>query len=287
MSKVWLITGSGNGLGRNVVETALKAGHRVMATARDTAELDELMSRYGAQMATFVLDVRDEAVAQAAVQATIDRFGRVDVLVNNAGYGDTRPFEQVPSEEFRALVDTCLFGAIYLTRAVLPHMRQQRSGHIIQISSAGGRTAFPGNAAYFAAKWGLGGFTEGVAQEVAHLGIVMTCLEPGGMRTNWGKKAHGQVPTLLPDYEASVGAAIKSMEGIWGNENGDPDKVAEVIMKVAEARALPPHILLGSDTLQMVNQAEAARHDVAEQWAAISRSIDMDAASVVPELPVS
>jgi NAD(P)-dependent dehydrogenase (short-subunit alcohol dehydrogenase family) len=157
MSKVWLITGSGSGLGRNIAEAALNAGDQVVATARNVRQLDELVAQYGANVRAVELDVTNESQGLAAVDAAVDAFGRLDVLVNNAGYGDTRPFEQVPSNEFRQLVETCFFGAVNLTRAALPVMRRQRSGHIIQISSLGGRTAFPGNAAYFASKWAVGG----------------------------------------------------------------------------------------------------------------------------------
>ena len=162
-----------------------------------------------------------EEEGKAAVRAAVETFRRLDVLVNNAGYGDTRPFEQVPSSEFRQLVETCLFGVVNLTRAALPVMRHQRSGHIIQISSLGGRTAFPGNAAYFASKWGVGGFTEGVALETAPFGVKLTALEPGAMRTNWGKRAHAAREPLLAEYEPSVGASMRQIEAYWGNESGD------------------------------------------------------------------
>src|SRR5499425_801293 len=227
MSKVWLITGSGSGLGRAIAEAALKTGHEVVATARDTDQLSDLVAQFGRQVLPFRLDVTIEDEGKAAVRAAVEVFRRLDVLVNNAGYGDTRPFEQVPSSEFRQLVETRLFGVVNLTRAALPVMRQQRSGHIIQISSLGGRTAFPGNAAYFASKWAVGGFTEGLALETAPFGVKVTALEPGGMRTNWGKRAHADRPALLPDYEPSVGASVKQLEGYWGNESGDPARVAQ------------------------------------------------------------
>jgi NAD(P)-dependent dehydrogenase (short-subunit alcohol dehydrogenase family) len=283
--KVWLITGSGNGLGRSIAEAALEAGHTVVATARDTAQLSDLAERYGGQVRTARLDVTDEAQGVAAVQMAVQAFGRLDVLVNNAGYGDSRPFEQVPSDEFRKLVETCLFGVVNLTRAVLPIMRRQRSGHIIQISALGGRTAFPGHSAYFASKWGVGGFTEGLAQETAPFGVKVTALEPGGIRTGWGKRAHASQEPLLADYEPSVGRSIKQMEGYWGNETGDPAKVAQVILKIAEADKLPPHILLGSDAVQYVRQAEQARAADADRWQAVSASIDMDASGPLPALP--
>jgi NAD(P)-dependent dehydrogenase (short-subunit alcohol dehydrogenase family) len=284
MSKIWLITGSGSGLGRRIAEAALEGGSRVVATARDTSDLAGMGDRYGANVCIVRLDVTDEAQARVAVQAAVERFGRLDVLVNNAGYGDTRPFEQVPSAEFRKLVDTCLFGVVNLTRAALPVMRKQRSGHIIQISSLGGRTAFPGNAAYFASKWAVGGFTEGIALETAPFGVKVAALEPGAMRTNWGTRAHANQDSLLPDYEPSVGASMRLMKDYWGKENGDPAKVAQVVLKIADADTLPPHILLGSDALLFARQAEQARSADADRWKAVSVSIDVDSDSS-PELP--
>jgi NAD(P)-dependent dehydrogenase (short-subunit alcohol dehydrogenase family) len=285
MSKVWLITGSGSGLGRAIAEAALKAGHQVVATARDTDQMSELVAQFGRHVLPFRLDVTIEEEGKAAVRAAVETFGRLDVLVNNAGYGDTRPFEQVPSSEFRQLVETCLFGVVNLTRAALPVMRQQRSGHIIQISSLGGRTAFPGNAAYFASKWGVGGFTEGVALETAPFGVKLTALEPGAMRTNWGKRAHAAREPLLPEYEPSVGASMKQMEAYWGNEGGDPAKVARIVLELAGAETLPPHILLGSDAFRLARQADQERAADADRWRAVSASIDVDAVGPLPPLP--
>jgi NAD(P)-dependent dehydrogenase (short-subunit alcohol dehydrogenase family) len=285
MSKVWLITGSGSGLGRIIAEAALAAGNQVVATARNIRQLDELVGLYGASVRAVELDVTDEPQGQVAVDAAVKGFGRLDVLVNNAGYGDTRPFEQVPSDEFRRLVETCFFGVVNLTRAALPVMRRQRSGHIIQISSLGGRMAFPGNAAYFASKWAVGGFTEGLAQETARFGVKVTALEPGGMRTNSGKRAHANRPVLLPDYEPSVGASVKQMEGYWGNESGDPVKVAQVILEIADTETVPPHILLGSDAFQLARQAEQARAADAGRWQAVSVSTDVGAVGPIPTFP--
>ena len=154
--KVWFVTGSGSGLGRNIVETVLNAGDLVVATARKTKQLDDLATKYEGQILVAELDVTNEIQAKEVVKKAIQKFGRIDVLVNNAGYGDNRPFEQAPAEDFRKLVETCFFGVVTLTREVLPVMRNQRGGHIIQISSVGGRFAGPGNAAYFASKWAIG-----------------------------------------------------------------------------------------------------------------------------------
>src|SRR4029077_7984874 len=209
MSKVWLVTGSASGLGRNIAEAVLASGARLVATARDPQRLDDLVKKYGDRIRTASLDVADEEAAKAAVQGAVEAFGGLDIVVNNAGYGDIAPFEQLSPERFKALVDTNFYGVVYATRAALPIMRKQRSGCILQISSVGGRMALPGSAGYHAAKWAVGGFTEALAQEVAPFGIKVCALEPGGMRTNWGTRANSAIPDLLPDYEPSVGAAIE------------------------------------------------------------------------------
>ena len=216
MSKVWLVTGSASGLGRHIADAVLASGDRLVATARDPRRLEDLVEKYGDQVRTAPLDVADEEAAYAAVQVAVDAFGRLDVVVNNAGYGDIAPFEQVSSERFKAVVDTNFYGVVYMTRAALPIMRKQKSGCILQISSVGGRLALPGSAAYHAAKWAVGGFTEALAQEVAPFGVKVCALEPGGMRTNWGARANKDIPDLLPDYEPSVGAVIEVAEASLG-----------------------------------------------------------------------
>jgi NAD(P)-dependent dehydrogenase (short-subunit alcohol dehydrogenase family) len=202
------------------------------------------------------------------------------VLVNNAGYGDTVPFEQVAPDRFRALVETNLFGVVSMTRAAIPVMRKQRSGYIFQISSVGGRLAMPGNASYHASKWALGGFTEAIAQEVASFGVKVCALEPGGMRTNWGHRAVGDIPTLLPEYEPSVGALIKTLAGYWGHETSDPRKVAQVILELATKDQLPAHLLLGSDAVHYARAAQARRDEDDKQWLDVSLSTDADGVQV-------
>jgi NAD(P)-dependent dehydrogenase (short-subunit alcohol dehydrogenase family) len=157
MSKVWLVTGSASGLGRNIAEAVLASGDRLVATARDPRRLDDLVEKYGDHVRNAPLDVADEAAAYAAVQVAMDAFGRLDMVVNNAGYGDIAPFEQMSSDRFKALIDTNFYGVVYMTRAALPVMRKQRSGCILQISSVGGRLALPGSTGYHAAKWAVGG----------------------------------------------------------------------------------------------------------------------------------
>src|SRR6201999_1398545 len=241
LSKVWLVTGSGSGLGRNIAEAVLACGDRLVATARDLRRLDDLVKKYGDQIRTAPLDVADEQAAHDAVRVAEDAFGRLDVVVNNAGYGDIAPFEQLSSEKFKALMDTNFYGVVNVTRAALPIMRKQKSGCILQISSVGGRLARPGSAGYHAAKWAVGGFTESLAQEVAPFGIRVCAFEPGGMRTSSGARANEQTPDLLPDYEPSVGAVINALRSYWGRETSDPVKVAQVILRLAESDHLPAH----------------------------------------------
>jgi NAD(P)-dependent dehydrogenase (short-subunit alcohol dehydrogenase family) len=284
MSKVWLVTGSASGLGRNIVEAVLASGDRLVATARDPRRLEDLVEKYGHRIRTAPLDVADEAAAKAAAQVAVDAFGRLDVVVNNAGYGDLAPFEQVSSERFKALVETNFYGVVYMTRAVLPIMRKQKSGYILQISSVGGRFGVPGSTAYHAAKWAVGGFTESLAQEVAPFGVKVCALEPGGMRTNYGARAIRDTPDLLPDYEPSVGALAKTLESHWGHENSDPAKVAQVVLRLAASDHLPAHLLLGSDAVQYAAQAEAARAADAERWREVTISTDVSANVTLPAL---
>jgi NAD(P)-dependent dehydrogenase (short-subunit alcohol dehydrogenase family) len=285
MSKVWLVTGSASGLGRNIAEAVLASGDRLVATARDPQRLDDLVKKYGDQVRTASLDVVDEKAALAAVQVAVKEFGRLDVVVNNAGFGDIAPFEQLRPERFKAVIDTNFYGVVYMTRAALPIMRKQKGGCILQISSVGGRiAAIPGNSAYHAAKWAVGGFTESLATEVAPFGVKVCALEPGGIRTNWGARARRDTPDLLPDYEPSVGAFLNRLKSHWGQENSDPVKVAQVVLRLAVSDRLPAHLLLGSDAIQYTCQAEAARTSDAEQWREVSVSTDVDASRVLPDL---
>jgi NAD(P)-dependent dehydrogenase (short-subunit alcohol dehydrogenase family) len=264
--KTWLITGSGNGLGRDIAEAALKAGDNVVAGARRTEELAPLIAQYGERVRPVTLEVRDEAAAKAAVQLAVDTFGRLDVLVNNAGYGQFAPFEQMSAEDFQAVVDTCFYGVVYTTRAAIPVMRKQRSGHIFQVSSVGGRMAVAGNTPYHAAKWAVGGFSDALAMEVAPFGVKVCTLEPGGIRTNWARRAGQNTPALLPDYEASVGSILKLRQSLEGRWEGDPRKIADVIAQRANSDEAPLRLILGVDAEKGVRAVEAARASEAEKW---------------------
>jgi len=284
MAKIWLITGSGNGLGRDIAEAALAAGDSVVAGARRTEELAPLVAQYGDRVKPVTLEVRDEAAAKQAVRLAVDSFGRLDVLVNNAGYGQFAPFEQMSAEDFQAVVDTCFYGVVYTTRAAIPVMRKQRSGHIFQVSSVGGRFAIAGNTPYHAAKWAVGGFSDALAMEVAPFGVKVCTLEPGGIRTNWARRARGNPPELLPDYEASVGPILKLLQTIEGRQEGDPRKIADLIVQLANSDEAPVRLILGVDAETRVQRAEAARASEAEKWRHLTLSTVYEDAEAIPEL---
>ncbi|NBB09727.1 SDR family NAD(P)-dependent oxidoreductase [Pseudomonas sp. SLFW] len=285
MSNVWLITGAASGLGRNIAEAVLASGDRLLAAARNIQRLDDLVERYGAQILPFELDVTDAIAAKAAVQKAVETFGRLDVLVNNAGFGHMLPFEQTEEAAFRTEFETNFFGVVNLCRAAVPVMREQSAGRIIQISSVGGRLATPGMTAYQSAKWAVGGFSDVLATEVKPLGIHVTTLEPGGMRTNWAVRARGHDTPVMPAYEASVGMMFGVLRKIAGNENADPDRVAQIVLKVAAHPQPPLRLVLGSDALKYLTPVEADRADTAERWKSISTSVDVDASGPVPPLP--
>src|SRR5437588_1329261 len=230
------------------------------------------------------LDVTDEREAYAAVQVAVDAFGRLDVVVNNAGYADIAPFEQLSAERFKAVVDTKFYGVVNVCRVAIPIMRKQKSGCVLQISSVGGRLARPGNSPYHAAKWAVGGFTESLAQELSPFGVKVCALEPGGMRTNWGVRANQDTPELLPDYEPSVGAVVNALKSYWGQEISDPVKVAQVVLRLASSDRLPAHLLIGSDAVRFAAEAEKARAVEAEQWQEMSLSTDVASSTALPPM---
>src|SRR5271154_3942701 len=261
-SKVWFITGTSKGFGRVWAESALARGDRVTATARDVKTLAPLVERYGDQVAALSLDVTDKAAVEAAVAETIRRFGRLDVAVNNAGYGLFGAIEEVSEAEARAQLETNLFGALWVTQAVLPIMRAQRSGHIIQISSIGGVNAFPTVGLYHASKWGLEGFSQSLAAEVAGLGIKVTIVEPGGYATDWGGPSAKRA-TQMPAYDGAH-AAIAAFRS--HNVPGDPDATGPAMLQVVDAKDPPLRIFFGSGGLPMTRAEYARRIETWEKW---------------------
>jgi NAD(P)-dependent dehydrogenase (short-subunit alcohol dehydrogenase family) len=201
-------------------------------------------------------------------------------LVNNAGFGHIVPFEQTSAEDFRAQIDTNFYGVVNLARAALPVMRAQRSGHIINISSIGGRSSAPGLSAYQAAKWAVSGFTEVLAQEASGFGVKVISLEPGGMRTDWGFIAGEKQTDLLPEYQPTIGMMLGMLKKYAGNEVGDPQKIADLIVDLSARDALPAHLILGSDALAVYAQAEGQRQKQAEEWLPVSQSVDFEGADL-------
>ena len=284
MSNVFLITGSSRGLGRAIAEAALDAGHRVVATARRPEQLDDLRDRYGDRVAAVALDVTDYDAATRAVQAAVDAFGRIDVVVNNAGYADLASVEDMTIGAFRAQIDTNLLGVVNVTKAALPVLREQGAGHIVQVSSLGGRIANAGLSAYQAAKFAVGGFSEALAQEVAPLGIKVTVIEPGGMRTDWAGSSM-TIPAVSEPYGPTVGA-IAALMGQTGAAAGDPAKVAQVVLRIAEMPEPPLRLLLGSDAVAYAAQASEARAAADATWRELSLSTDHDETTAAARDPL-
>ena len=286
MSKVFLVTGSSRGLGRSVAEAVLAAGNQLVATARSPHQLDDLVERYGDQVRAVALDVTDADAAQAAVQTAVDAFGRLDVVVNNAGYADLASVEDVTLDAFRAQIDTNLFGVLNVTKAALPVLREQGFGHIIQVSSVGGRMATPGLSAYQAAKWAVGGLSEVLAAETAPLGIKVTVLEPGGMRTDWAGSSM-TIPPISEPYDQTVGVSARRMEGFSEASASDPAKVAQVVLAVADLDEPPVRLLIGTDAYNYGRAAWQARVDEDAKWERLSTSTDHDEATAEQLDPIN
>ena len=274
-SKVWFITGTSKGFGRVWAEAALARGDRVAATARQVETLAPLLERYGKQVATIALDVTDKGAVAAAIAETHGRFGRLDVVVNNAGYGLFGTIEEVSEAEARAQLETNLFGALWVTQAALPIMRAQRSGHIIQVSSIGGVNAFPTVGLYHASKWALEGFSQSLASEVAAFGIKVTIVEPGGYATDWG----GASAKRAAQLSAYDGARAKIAAFRSGYTPGDPQATGPAILKLVDAEQPPLRIFFGSGGLPMTRAEYARRIATWEKWNAVSIEAQGDLAA--------
>src|SRR6267142_592160 len=273
MSRVWLITGASRGLGRASTEEALKAGHRVVATARNSEHLADVASKFGENVRTVPLDVTNEAQAEYAVDAAIQTFGGLDVLVNNAGYGNVNSVEDTSLADFRAQIETNLFGVIIMTKAVLPYFRERRAGHIIQVTSIAGRIGPAGRAPYAAAKFGVEGFSESLFKEIGPLGIKVTIIEPGGFRTDFAGSST-QLSEGRPEYDSTVGAAVRFQKSYNGTQPGDPAKAAAVLLHVASLSEPPLRLLLGSDSYAAAEESALDKSESDTHWKDLSFSTD-------------
>jgi NAD(P)-dependent dehydrogenase (short-subunit alcohol dehydrogenase family) len=273
MSKTWFISGSSRGLGRAMTEAVLIAGDQVVATARNLGALESLRERFGERLKLAKLDVTDEAAAQEAVDLAVEAFGGVDVVVNNAGYGELGSVEDTSVESFREQIEVNLIGTIVVTKAAIPVLRRQRRGHIVQFSSVGGRIGAPARAAYSAAKWGIEGFSESLAREMALIGVYVTIVEPGGFRTGFAQAAHA-AGEGRPEYDAVVGAAVRMQRDYDGRQPGDPAKAAAVVLKLVAMDRPPLRIALGSDAVSAIAATDRRRLEELETWRALSVSTD-------------
>jgi NAD(P)-dependent dehydrogenase (short-subunit alcohol dehydrogenase family) len=275
MAQVWLVTGSSRGLGRAIVEAGLAAGNKILATARDVESLRDLAQRYDEQMKLFALDVTDEAAASGALKAAIDAFGSLDVVINNAGYGNLSSVEDTPLADFRAQIETNLFGTIIVTKAVLPYFREKKAGHFLQFSSMGGRIGPPGRGPYSAAKWGVEGFSEVLSREVAPLGIKVTIVEPGGFRTDFAGSST-KLSEGRPEYDSTVGKTARFQRDYNGKQPGDPRKAAQAILQLTREPNPPLRLLLGSDAYNGAEKNDLARREEAKRWKELSMSTDFE-----------
>jgi NAD(P)-dependent dehydrogenase (short-subunit alcohol dehydrogenase family) len=264
--RVWFITGASAGLGRALAEAVLERGDNVVATSRDPGAVLELEQRYPGRAVSEPLDVRDAAQAREAARRATEQLGRIDVLANNAGFGLFGPLEELTDEQLRKEFDTNVFGAVNTIRAVLPHMRAQRSGHIVQISSLEGiAPAVAGECAYAAVKFAMEGLCEGLAHEVAHLGIGVTIVEPGPIRTAFGERATAKVPEH-PDYEESVGQALAWFADLAGQQPNDPDRVAAAIVTAIHDSDPPLRLALGAEAIEGIREKLARQSDELDAW---------------------
>ena len=266
--KVWFITGTSRGFGREWTIAALERGDKVAATARDTSKLSDLADRYGDAILPIGLNVDDRAADFAAVQQAHDHFGRLDIVVNNAGYGQFGFVEELTEQEARAQIETNLFGALWITQAALPFLREQRSGHIVQVSSIGGISAFQNVGAYHASKWALEGLSQALAAEIESFGIHVTLVEPGGFDTDWaGPSAKRSEP--LSAYEEAHEAAEKARSQRTAKQ-GDPQASARALLKVVDAEKPPLRVFFGEAPLGIAKSDYESRVRTWEEWQPVS-----------------
>ncbi len=262
MAKTWFITGTSRGFGREWAIAALERGDQVAGTARDTSTMDDLVQRYGDRVLAIELDVTDREADFAAVRRAHEQFGRLDIVVNNAGYGQFGMLEELTEQELRDQIETNLFGALWITQAALPYLREQGSGHIIQVSSIGGISAFAGIGAYHASKWGLEGISQALAAEVKDFGIHVTLVEPGGFSTDWGG-ASAKHAQSLDAYQPVRDARAQRFAR---NVPGDPEASAAAILRVVDSDPPPLRVFFGASPLGLAEADYEQRLATWREW---------------------
>jgi len=252
-SKIWFITGCSTGFGRELAEQVLACGERVVLTARKPEQVQDIADKYPETALALALDVTSEQAIRKAVADAEARFGRVDVLVNNAGYGYFSAIEEGEDEEIRRQFETNVFGLISLTRHLLPSMRERRSGHVVNVSSIGGLVAFPATGYYHATKWAVEGFSESLSKEVGPLGIKVIIVEPGRFRTDWAGRSVIESKTVIDDYDATAGERRRQAKSYTGTQPGDPARGAAAIIQAVDAENPPLRLPLGSDAYKFLS----------------------------------
>jgi NAD(P)-dependent dehydrogenase (short-subunit alcohol dehydrogenase family) len=274
MQQTWFITGSSRGLGRALVQAALDAGDLVVATARRPEQLADLTERYGDRVLPLALDVTDADAVQAAVDAGAERFGRLDVVVNNAGYANIAPIETGDEADFRTQFETNFWGVYHVSKAVIPVMRAQGGGTVVQVSSVGGRVGgSPGIASYQAAKFAVDGFSRVLAVETAPFGVAVMVVEPSGFATDWAGSSM-TIYDIPADYDTTIGAMHRRVRANPAGPAGDPERAAEIIVQVVKRRYPPSHLLLGTNAVEMALDYSRRQITEASAWEKVSRSAD-------------
>jgi len=279
-TKVWLITGSSTGFGRSLTEAVLKHGYHVVATARKPEQLSDLVEQYPETAKAVRLDVTNPQEVRDAVKAALEAFGRIDVLVNNAGYGAVGAIEEVSDAAIRRQFETNVFGALDLTRAVLPTLRQQRSGHILNLSSVGGFVSFGATGVYCATKFALEALSEALSKEVASLGIKVTIIEPGAFRTDFNGRSLVAPEDLIEDYAPVSGAFLQWLDQMDGKQPGDPAKAAEAMIQVVESDNPPLRLALGADAVGAIEEKLKSVKEELDAWKEVAINTAFEGAEV-------
>lgn len=283
--KTWLITGCSSGLGRNLAHAVLDAGFNAVVTARNPATVKDIVAAYPQTALAAALDVSDKGAVERVVKLAEERFGGIDVLVNNAGHGYRAAVEEGEDDQVAELFATNFFGAVSMIKAVLPGMRARRSGAIVNVTSIAARLAMPGSAYYSATKFALEGVSDALRREVEPLGIKVLIVEPGAFRTDFaGRSLHGAATTIA-DYDESVGPRRKENDKTHGTQPGDPARAAKLLIKVIGGKTLPVRLLLGSDAVQIVGTEVAAHLKEIQEWTSVSVRTDFPAAGHGGEPP--
>ena len=274
MDKVWLITGCSTGFGRELSKWVLKLGYKAVVTSRNTADVADIVSAYPDTSVALPLDVTKQSDINAVVNQALQKFNRIDVLVNNAGIGYFGAIEESEEEEVRRMFEITFWGLANVTKAVLPFMRKQRSGHILNISSIGGLVAFPALGFYNATKFAVTAYSEALAKETAHLGIKVTTVAPSGFRTDWAGRSAKDSAITIDDYAPTAGANQNTVRGYSGSQKGDPVRAAKAMVKVVESENPPLVLLLGSAALRNAKNKLAALHRDFDAWEEVTKGAD-------------